>query len=80
MVARRSRRDLRQSPDRDGGGSTHIDPAFMGLTSSGVGTVNGTLLERDAEVGWVERRIGATGRAAIDMGLTWAGSTRAPEP
>jgi hypothetical protein len=35
-LARRSRRPLRQSTHRDGKGSTHIDTAFMGLTSSGV--------------------------------------------
>jgi hypothetical protein len=32
-LSRRSRRYLRQSPDRDGRESTHIDTAFMGLTS-----------------------------------------------
>jgi hypothetical protein len=52
MVTSRSRRDLRQSPDRDGEGSTHIDRAFMGLTSSGVGTVRTTVLEREGDVGW----------------------------
>src|SRR5262245_8468553 len=35
----RSRRRLRQSPDRDDEGSTHIDTQFMGLTSSHRATV-----------------------------------------
>jgi len=34
-LSRRSRRHLRQSPGRDGKGSTYVDTAFMGLTSSG---------------------------------------------
>jgi hypothetical protein len=36
LLGRRSRRHLRQSPDRDGKGSTQIDLSLMGLTSSGV--------------------------------------------
>jgi hypothetical protein len=46
LLSRRSRRHLRQSPDRDGNGSTHIDTAFMGLTSSGGVTINCKLLAR----------------------------------
>lgn len=34
-MSRRSRRHLRQSPAVTGRGSTHVDTAFMGLTSSG---------------------------------------------
>jgi len=33
LLAGRSRRHLRQSPDRETEGSTHVDTAFMGLTS-----------------------------------------------
>jgi hypothetical protein len=45
-LSRCSRRHLRQSPNRVGKGSTHIDTAFMGLTSSGGGTVDCKLQAR----------------------------------
>jgi hypothetical protein len=46
LLARRSRRHLRQSPAVTGRGSTHIDTAFMGLTSSGGVAVNCKLQAR----------------------------------
>ena len=44
----RSRRDLRQSPDRDGEESTQSGTAVMGPTSSGVVTFTGRLRARAA--------------------------------
>ena len=46
VLLRRSRRHLRQSPDRDDEGSTHVRTAFMGLTSSRGVTASGTLPTR----------------------------------
>ncbi len=46
LLARRSRRHLRQSPAMTGRGSTHIATAFMGLTSSGGVTVHCKLQAR----------------------------------
>lgn len=43
LLSRRSRRHLRQSPDRGGMGEHHIDTAFTGLTSSGGVTVSSKL-------------------------------------
>jgi hypothetical protein len=45
-MLRRSRRPLRQSPDHDDEGSTHVRTAFMGLTSSRDVTASGRLTAR----------------------------------
>lgn len=42
----RSRRPVRQPPDRDDEGSTHVRTSFMGLTSSVGATIAGTLPTR----------------------------------
>lgn len=46
LLSRRSRRHLRQSPDRDGRKSTHIDTTFMGLTPYDDVTANRKLQAR----------------------------------
>jgi hypothetical protein len=49
-LSRRSRRHLRQSPAVTARGSTHVDTAFIGLTSSGGVTVDWELSERSSSL------------------------------
>jgi len=50
VLSRHSRRHLRQSPGPDRKGSTHVDTAFMGLTSSIGVTANCKLSARSSSL------------------------------
>ena len=65
-MVRRSRRLLRQSPDHDDEGSTHVRTTFTGLTSSRDVTASGRLTARTSSRPTIfARRPDMVGRMAV---------------